>query len=384
MQLLLSKLNSKVNPKSNNHESSKNKTKTKFYVVIGTRAQLVKMAPLMALMQKECLDYEFIYTAQHRETINQTLQNFKVKQPDRTIYLKSEANTLTKFLGWGCAMFLKAFNPKKVFPEKGIVLTHGDTVTTAWSAIVAKLAGCKVAYVEAGLRTHRILHPFPEELMRVITSYFSDFYFCQDKFAMKNLKKFKGEKINIGANTVYDSVVHALNSDAEVEIPNEPYVMVSIHRFQTIYTRKLENIVIPLLEQVAQKGFTLLFVLHPSTREVLKRNNMKLYKRLQNNKKIILKERYPYFEFLKLLNKSEFVITDGGSNQEEVSYLGIPTLLFKTETSRIEGMGENAIMSYFDPEITMKFAENYKKYQKPFKSFAISPCKVIVNYLKNL
>jgi len=378
----LSQLNSTNKPKSNNHE--KNKTKTKFYVVIGTRAQLVKMAPLMALMQKEGLEYEFVYTAQHRETIYQILQNFKVKEPDRTLYLKSEANTITKFLGWGCAMLLKAFNPTKVFPEKGIVLTHGDTVTTAWAAIVAKLAGCKVFYVEAGLRTHRILHPFPEELMRVITSRFSDVYFCQDELAIKNLKKFKGEKINTGSNTVYDSVVHAINSDVAVEIPNEPYVVVSIHRFQTIYTRKLEDIVIPLLEEVAQKGFTLLFVLHPSTREVLKRNNLKLYKRLDNNKKIILKERYPYFEFLKLLNKSEFVITDGGSNQEELSYLGKPTLLFTTRTSRIEGLGENAILSNFDPKITMEFVENYKKYQKPFKSFTISPCKVIVNNMQKL
>jgi len=365
-------------------EKNKNKTKTKFYVVIGTRAQLVKMAPLMALMQKEGLDYDFIYTAQHRETIYQILQNFKVKEPDRTLYLKSEANTKTKFLGWGWAMLLKAFNPTKVFPEKGIVLIHGDTATTAWAAIVAKLAGCKVFYVEAGLRTHRILHPFPEELMRVITSRFSDVYFCQDELAIKNLKKFKGEKINTGSNTVYDSVVHAINSDVAVEIPNEPYVVVSIHRFQTIYTRKLEDIVIPLLEEVAQKGFTLLFVLHPSTREVLKRNNLKLYKRLDNNNKIILKERYPYFEFLKLLNKSEFVITDGGSNQEELSYLGKPTLLFNTQTSRIEGLGENAILSNFDPKITMEFVENYKKYQKPFKSFTISPCKVIVNNMQKL
>ena len=108
-------------------------SKSKIYVVIGTRAQLVKMAPLMALMQKDGLDYEFIYTAQHRETISKILQDFQVKEPDKTIYSKSEANTVTKFLGWAGAMFLKAFAPKKVFPQKGIVLTHGDTVTTAWA-----------------------------------------------------------------------------------------------------------------------------------------------------------------------------------------------------------------------------------------------------------
>jgi len=377
-------LKSKLLKNSNFLKKKKFQQTRKIYVVIGTRAQLIKMAPLMSLMQKEGLEYEFIYTAQHKETISQILQNFNVKEPDRTLYSKSEANTKTKFFGWGLAMLLKAFNPTKVFPEKGIVLTHGDTATTAWAAVVAKLARCKVFYVEAGLRTHRILHPFPEELSRVITSHFSDVYFCQDELAINNLKKYKGEKINTGSNTVYDSVIHALNSDVTVEIPNEPYVVVSIHRFQTIYSRKLEYVVIPLLEEVAQKGFTLLFVLHPSTREVLKRNNSKLYKRLDNNNKIILKERYPYFEFVKLLNKSEFVITDGGSNQEELSYLGKPSLLIKAEMGRIEGINENAVMSYFDSKISMDFVKNYKKYQKPFKKIADSPCKIIVDILKKI
>ena len=81
--------------------------KKKIYVVVGTRAQLIKMAPLMALMQTEGMDYEFIYTAQHRETISQILSDFHVKQPDRTLYSKSEAKTITKFLGWFGSMLLK-------------------------------------------------------------------------------------------------------------------------------------------------------------------------------------------------------------------------------------------------------------------------------------
>ena len=338
-----------VEAKSKNQQSIPNEKndikKSKIYVVIGTRAQLIKMAPLMALMEKKGLEYEFIYTAQHRETITKILQDFHVKEPDRTISSKSEANTLTKFLGWGSTMLLKVINPKKVFPEKGIVITHGDTVTTAWTAIVAKLAGCKVAYVEAGLRTHRLFNPFPEELMRVITSRFSDVFFCQNEMAIKNLKKFKGQKINTGLNTGYDAVVQAINSEVKVDIPKEKYAVVSIHRFQTIFTQRLEKIVIPLLEQVAKTGYKLIFVLHPSTREVLKRNDMKLYKRLDTNNNIILKERYPFFEFIKLLNESEFVITDGGSNQEELSYLGKPTLLFKEFIGRTEGLNENAVIS---------------------------------------
>ena len=356
----------------------------KIYVVIGTRAQLIKMAPLMALMQQEKIDYEFIYTAQHRETITRILQDFHVKDPDRTIYAKSEASTLTKFFGWGGSMLIKLLNPKKIFPEKGIVLTHGDTATTAWAAIVARLAGCKVAHVESGIRSFNLFEPFPEEIMRLITFHFSDIYFCPNEWAVNNLTKYKGTKVNLGLNPVYDSVKTAINSNVEIELPAEKYAVVSIHRFENIFTAKLEHTIIPLLEKIADHGFVLFFVLHPSTRNVLQKNNMKLYKRLENNKKIVLKERLPYFEFLKLLYNSEFVITDGGSNQEELSYLGKPTLLFRDVTERIEGLEENVVISHFDTNIITEFVQNYKKMQTTFKDVKISPSMVIVNYLKNM
>jgi len=356
----------------------------KIYVVIGTRAQLIKMAPLMSLMQKDKIEYDFIYTAQHRETISELLNDFQIKQPDRTLYSKSDVNTITKFFGWGGSMLLKAFLPKKIFPEKGIVLTHGDTVTTAWTSVVGKFAGCKVFHVESGIRSFKIFKPFPEELMRLITFRFSDVYFCPNEWAVNNMRKYKGQKVNLGLNPVYDSVKIALLSDVKVEKPSEKYVVVSIHRFENIFTKKLEKDIIPLLEKVADSGFILVFVLHPSTREVLKKNDMKLYKRLSNNKRIILNERLSYFKFLKLLNDAEFVITDGGSNQEELSYLGKPTLLFRDVTERIEGLNENVVISYFNPKIVMDFVTNYKKWERIFKNEKNSPSKVIINYLKNI
>jgi len=210
----------------------------KIYVVIGTRAQLIKMVPLMALMQKQDIKYEFIYTAQHKETINRILEDFQVKDPDKTLYNRSEANTITKFVGWAGIMFLKALRPKRIFSNKGIVLTHGDTATTAWAAIVGKLAGCKVAHVESGLRSFNFLKPFPEELMRWITFHFSDIYFCPNDWAISNLKKYKGHKINLGVNTLYDAVQTALNSNTKIKVPTEKFAVVSIHRYENIFTKK--------------------------------------------------------------------------------------------------------------------------------------------------
>jgi len=358
------------------------KSNKKIYVVIGTRAQLIKMAPLMSLMQKEGVNYEFIYTAEHRETMYQILKDFGVKDPDMTLYTKLEANTRTTFFRWAIEMFLKALRPKRIFPEKGLVLTHGDTPTTPWAAVVGKLAGCKVAHVESGLRSFNIFKPFPEEINRLITIYFSDVYFSPNEWAINNLKKHKGEKVNLGANTLYDSLQIAINSEVTVNTPKEKYVVVSIHRYENIFTKNLEHKIIPLLEKIAERGFILVFVLHPTTRNVLKKGGMRLYKRLENNKRIILKERYPYFEFIKLLNSSEFVITDGGSNQEELFYLGKPTLLFREVTERVEGLGQNVVISNFDWEKVMNFVENYKEKQTQFQDVKISPCQIIVNYLK--
>jgi len=77
------------------------------------------------------------------------------------------------------------------------------------------------------------------------------------------------------------------------------------------------------------------------------------------------------------------VITDGGSNQEELSYLGKPTLILREEKERFEGINENAVLSCFDQKIAMNFVKNYKKYQKSFLKTSVSPCQLIVDYLKN-
>ena len=359
---------------------SKNK---KIYVVIGTRAQIIKMAPVMARMQKAGIDYEFIYTAQHRETIDGVLKDFGVKSPDRELSSLNEANTMMRFFGWSGMMFSYVFRPKRVFPQRGLILTHGDTATCAWAAFVGKLAGCTVSHVESGLRSYNIFSPFPEELMRLVTFQFSDVYFCPNKWALKNVSRYKGEKVNLGMNPLYDSVIAALKSPVTLERFKQPYVVVSIHRYENIFKNRFEKTIIPLLEMVADGGFTLVFVLHPTTREVLKKNGGVLYRRLERNDHILLRERYTLFHWIKLVNRAAFVITDGGSNQEELSYLGKPTLLFRDVTERIEGLGENVIISKFDRDIVRDFIMNYKNYKRPRVRSTKMPSDVIVAYLKN-
>jgi UDP-N-acetylglucosamine 2-epimerase (non-hydrolysing) len=246
---------------------------------------------------------------------------------------------------------------------------------------MGRRAGCKVAHVESGLRSFNVFRPFPEEISRLITFSLSNIYFCSDDWAVNNLKKFKGEKINIGANTMLDGVKYAVESDrkTEFEFQKEPYALVSIHRYENIFKDRFTDTIIPYLRDIS-KRHKLVITLHPTTRERLKKLN--LYDELDKDERIILHERFDFIDWINVCNEAEFVISDGGSNQEELSYLGVPTLLFREETERKEGLGENVVLSKFNDKIIKDFVENYEEYRRQPLFEKVSPSKRIVDYLK--
>lgn len=354
------------------------------YIILGTRAQFIKMAPVMFEMKKRDFPYTLIYTAQHKEKIQELLDIYGLKKPDFYIYGGDESNTLYKGLRWMFDMLFKSlFKSKKYLHDKGIVLTHGDTFTAWLAAVMGKRAGCKVGHVESGLRSFNFLSPFPEEISRLITFKFSDIFFCADEWAMNNLKKYKGEKINIGANTMLDGVKFAMESEKKTkfDFQKRPYVLVSIHRAENIFKGRFTNIIIPFLKEISREH-NLVMTLHPTTRERLKELN--LYDKLDKENNIILHTRFDFIDWINVCNDAQFVITDGGSNQEELSYLGVPTLLFRDHTERKEGLGENVVLSKFKEDIIENFVESYSKYRRKPLFEEVHPSKVIVDYLEDL
>jgi UDP-N-acetylglucosamine 2-epimerase (non-hydrolysing) len=354
------------------------------YVIIGTRAQFIKMAPVLYEMKEQGVDCTLIYTVQHRENIQEILDVYGLREPDVVIYQGEESNTKSKLIKWTLDMFFKSlFKANKYLPKKGVVLTHGDTFTAWLAALMGRRAGCKVAHVESGLRSFNIFRPFPEEISRLITFSLSNIYFCSDDWAINNLKRFKGEKINIGANTMLDGVKYAVESDRKTEFKfqKEPYVLVSIHRYENIFKDRFTDTIIPYLKEISKK-YKLVITLHPTTRERLKKLN--LYDELDRDERIILHERFDFVDWINVCNDAEFVISDGGSNQEELSYLGVPTILFREETERKEGLGENVVLSKFDDKIIKNFVENYESFRREPLFEKVSPSKRIVDYLKTL
>lgn len=353
------------------------------YFVIGTRAQFIKVAPVMRKMLDRSLAYTLIFTAQHRENIDEILDVYHLPAPDVVMYSEGEANTGGSFVRWFADILFKAlFRAKAYIPEPGILLTHGDTFTAWLAALMGRRAGCQVGHIESGCRSYNIFSPFPEELSRLITFHFADIYFCADEWAVNNLRRYKGTKINMGANTMLDGVRYAMQQpdSTRFEFQERPYALVSIHRFENIFTSRFTLVILPLLKEIA-RNYHLVLTLHPTTRERLKA--LGLYGELGSMQNLTIHERFGFVDWIRACNQAEFVITDGGSNQEELSYLGVPTLLFRKETERREGLGANVVISGFDKAIIDEFVGNPGLYRRlPFLNPA-EPSERIIEAIQN-
>lgn len=229
---------------------------------------------------------------------------------------------------------------------------------------MARVAGLSVGHVESGLRSFRLFHPFPEEIIRLATFRLSDILFCPSPWAIGNVAGQRAEKVDTGGNTLADALRLALSVTGVVDsnIPAEPFALVTLHRFENIYSRPVLERVVGIVEGIAQSR-RILFILHPPTE--MKLREFGLYERLAGLPSIELRQRYDYFRFIRLLAAADFVVSDGGSNQEECFYMGKPILLLRRATERQEGLGENCVLSRFDPAVIECFLTDWGKHRRP-------------------
>jgi UDP-N-acetylglucosamine 2-epimerase (non-hydrolysing) len=339
------------------------------------------MAPIMALMQRENIQYNYISTGQHKESIDDICKNFSIKKPDYTLYSENDITKTNQMFSWLIKTLWYGFkNRKKIFnnDKNGIVLVHGDTLSTLLGALLGKLARLKVGHVESGLRSFNLFHPFPEEITRLLVFRLSNYFFAPNSDSVKNLEKYKGFIIKTEANTLYDAleIFKKFEHSIQIDLPDFPYVIITLHRFENIFNKESLQRIVSIVEHIS-KNHKVLFILHKPTKEKLQKFD--LYTRLENNKNIEMRPRYDYFNFIKLLKKSLFVVSDGGSNQEECYYLGKPILLLRNATERPDGLNENCLLSYYSIEKIKFFLENYSIMNKAQKNFEVSPSRKILD-----
>ncbi len=353
------------------------------HAVIGTKAQLVKMAPLMRALQERSIPYNFILTGQHRETMDDLRENFSLKAPDVVLHAGRDVVSLPAMALWMArALAASVARRRAIFggDRRGIVLVHGDTFSTLLGALMGRLAGLTVGHVEAGLRSFHLFHPFPEELTRLLTFRLAQVYYCPGRWALENLRGYRGEKVDTGYNTLLDALRHIRTrfAEARVEVPAEPFCVVTTHRFENLYRKEVLERNLALIERLAAR-MRCLFILHPITRSRLERWGLRA--RLERHPRIELRPRYDFLDFIRLISAAEFVVSDGGSNQEECFYLGKPCLLLRRTSERREGLGENALLSEYRPEVFERFARDYPRYRRAPIETAHSPVERICEHL---
>ena len=327
---------------------------TQIIVLIGTKAQLVKMAPVIQELLRQNLNFKFVLTGQHAVTMDDLIESFELREPDDFIINPREADTRLKLILWFFRALLEA-RKKDYFSPSSIVLVHGDTLSTLLGAIIGRLRGCKVAHIEAGLRSFKLFHPFPEEITRKLVSRLAHYFFCPDDWSANNLKH-KKHVYNTRVNTVLDSYRFALQNHHEQGTEQRKYAVVSIHRFENINKNERFNFI---MEEVARASerIDIKFVLHPVTKNKI--NASPWREKLEQLPGITLTSRMTYIEFTHLLLNARFLISDGGSNQEEASIMGIPCLLMREATERQDGLQANIVLSRYRPEIIRQFINDH-------------------------
>lgn len=333
----------------------------KIMLVFGTRPEAIKMAPLVKEFQKYPEDFRTIVcvTGQHREMLDQVLEIFEIK-PDYDLNIMKQGQDLydvTAKVLLGMRDILKEEHPD-------VVLVHGDTTTSTAAALAAFYQQIPVGHVEAGLRTHNIYSPWPEEMNRQITGRIAEYDFAPTPLSRRNLEQegVRPEKISVTGNTVIDAlymVVDKIRNDAalstrlEDELRSAGYDVARLgagRRLVLITGHRRENFgegfismcraIKTLTEKYPDTDFVYPMHLNPNVRrpihEVFGDNPTGL-----GNMFFI--EPLEYLSFVFLMERSFIVLTDSGGIQEEAPGLGKPVLVMRDTTERPEAVDAGTV-----------------------------------------
>ncbi len=369
----------------------------KVLAVFGTRPEAIKMAPVVHALKLE-MDVKVCVTAQHREMLDQVLDLFEIT-PDYDLDIMKPGQDLfdvTSNVLLGIKKVLQSERPD-------IVLVHGDTTTSMATAMAAFYSQIPVGHVEAGLRTHNINSPFPEEFNRQLTSRITNFHFAPTEIARQNLldENVEDSKIYVTGNTVIDALLSMVKKARSVDFSVEllktvpilgkncaaHIILVTGHRREN-FGQGFEDIC-QALRDIATENPEVHIVypvhLNPNVREPVDRI-------LSGIDNVHLIEPMAYLTFVKLMDMSYLILTDSGGIQEEAPSLGKPVLVMRDTTERPEaveagtvklvGANKDEIVKMVNQLLTNK--DNYAQMSKAHNPYGKgSASKVICDILKN-
>lgn len=321
----------------------------KILIVFGTRPEAIKMAPLVHALKKLPEEFEVIVcvTAQHRQMLDQALSFFGIK-PEIDLNLMKSGQTVSTLL----ASALSAISEVIASSNPDILLVHGDTSTTLAASMAGFFAGVPVGHIEAGLRTYRMMEPFPEEFNRQVVSKIARWNFAPTEGNRQNLLKesFKDSSITVTGNTVIDALFLALEqidydpvkvkeitqhliAQLSFDWKGERFVLITGHRRENFGDgiQQICEAITVLAKEYPQVHFVYPVHLNPQIQQPV-------HDLLKGYSNIHLIEPLAYPEFVYLMKHSYIVLTDSGGIQEEAPSLGKPVLVMRDVSERPEAI----------------------------------------------
>ena len=364
------------------------------HVFIGTKAQYIKMAPLLRRMDAEAVDYRLIDSGQHSGLAASLRGELGVREPDVRMGADRDVVSIPQALRWTLGLSGRLLSRSRLRNElfgghDGVCVVHGDTPSTLLGALLARRAGLPVAHVEAGLRTFRWFHPFPEEIVRVATGRMSDVLFAPGPVAASNLRNagVRGRVVEQAVNTVLESVRDALGPDwesleqvhdrdgSDAGTPTSA-VVVTMHRVENLYRRSRREALIDVVASLAADRPVRWVVHGPTERALAGGARTRL-----EGAGVEMVPLLGYHQFLVNLAAAPFVISDGGSIQEECALMGVPTLVWRARTDRADGLGENVVLSQYDPAVVRDFLQDPQRHRRRPRQLEFSPSEQILDEL---
>jgi len=346
------------------------------HFAIGTKAQFIKMAPIMHLLQLEGEPYHLLDLSQHGSLTGKILADFDLAPIITRIGKKGRSvTTYSQAVTWLATGFIhvcfkrNAAYEQLFLKQDGVALIHGDTLSTLLGLYLARAAGLKIALVEAGLSSGNLIDPFPEEWIRRHVGKRVDYLFPPDIVSETWLRKrnLKGHIINTEYNTGRDSLNLMRNREhRHATTAHDGYGIVTLHRLETLSNRRRLKRVINHILELAQILGKLRFYMHPPTENALRKAG--LMQTLKGSANVHVFELAPYPEFVSALSRARFVLTDGGSIQEESFYLRKPCLILRNRTERNEGIGKNALLSTWDPGLDASHLQSAEQEEQSHES----------------
>ena len=321
----------------------------KFCFVLGTRPEIIKLAPLLRRCVDKKIPFTLIHTNQHYDHAMDGIFFEELNLPSPDHQLKAAAATPKEFM----RNVIDGLQKLWVVEKPSVVIVQGDTNTVAAAAIAAERAGIPVAHVEAGLRSGDL--KMPEEINRIIADHIAARLYAPTAHQVEKLAReaIPESRIVLAGNTIADAVSEHVTLSDSIALPKElralpqEYALLTLHRPALVdHADALQHVLSEIASALGRMKMRCVFLAHPRTRKTLESLRF-------DSPAILIHEPVGYLEMLRLMIGAKAVITDSGGLQEETALLRIPCVTLRTTTERPETLdaGGNILIAPTDETI---------------------------------